>query len=98
MQTLLNQSLRASEDPTPPLAATQPPLSCCSSCSVTQRWGCKGGDCVVLTYPTAENMGTRDMLTLGWGEHSSGGAVGALSLPCFLPLCFVSGRKKPQQL
>ena len=25
---------------------------------VTQRWGCKGGDCVVLTYPTAENMGT----------------------------------------
>ena len=58
MQTLLIQSLRASGDPAPPLAATQPPLSCCSSCSVTQRWGCKGGDCVVLTYPTAENMGT----------------------------------------
>ena len=51
MQTLLIQSLRASGDPAPPLAATQPPLSCCSSCSVTQQWGCKGGDCVVLTYP-----------------------------------------------
>ena len=59
---------------------------------------CKGGDYVVLTYPTAENMGTRDMLTPGWGEHSSVGSVGALSLPCILPLCFVSGRKKPQQL
>ena len=52
----------------------------------------------VLTYPTAENMGPCGMLTPGWGKHSSGGSVGALSLPCFLPLCFVSGRKKPQQL
>ena len=52
---------------------------------------------VVLTYPTAENMDTRGMLTPGRGVHSSGRSVGALSLPYFLPLCFVSGRKKPQQ-
>ena len=53
---------------------------------------------VVLTYPTAENMGTRGVLTPGWGEHSSGRPVGTLSLPSFLPLCFVSGRKNPQKL
>ena len=50
---------------------------------------------VVLTYPTAENMDTRGMLTPGRGVRSSGRSVGALILPSFLPLCFVSGRKKP---
>ena len=98
MQPLVIESLRASGDPAPTLAATQPPPPCCSSRSVTLQWEGKCGDSVVLTYPTAENMGPRGMLTPGWGKHSSGGSVGALSPLCFLPLCFVSGRKKPQQL
>ena len=77
MQTLVIQSLRASGDTAPPLAATQPPLSCCSSCFVTLQWEHKCGDSVVLTYPTAENMVTRGMLTPGWGKHSSA-ALGGL--------------------
>ncbi|KAI4535344.1 hypothetical protein MG293_014570 [Ovis ammon polii] len=38
-------------------------------------WECKCGDSVVLTYPTAENMGTRGMLTPACGEHSSGRSI-----------------------
>ncbi|KAI4572986.1 hypothetical protein MJG53_012824 [Ovis ammon polii x Ovis aries] len=38
-------------------------------------WECKCGDSVVLTYPTAENMGTRGMLTPACGEHSSGSSI-----------------------
>ena len=81
MQTLVIQSLRASGDTAPPLVATQPPLSCCSSCFVTLQWEHKCGDSVVLTYPTAENMGTRGMLPPACGEHSSGSSVGGTEPP-----------------
>ena len=44
METLVIESLSASGDLAPPLAATQPPLSCCSSCSVTLQWEGMCGD------------------------------------------------------
>ena len=98
MKTLLLQSLRASGDPAPPPAAPQPPLSCSSSCFVTQRWESKCGDCCSHLPHSREHGHTWRAHTRLGGGHSSGRPVGTLSLPSFLPLCFVSGRKKPQKL
>ena len=67
MKTLLLQSLRASGDPAPSPAAPRPPLSCSSSCFVTQRWESKCGD-HRSHLSQAENMGTSGVLTPSWGD------------------------------
>ena len=100
METLVIESLSASGDLAPPLAATQPPLSCCSSCSVTLQWeGMCGDSRSHLSHSKERGPMWHAHTRLGEAQLcSSGGSVDALSPLWFLPLCFVSGRKKPQQL
>lgn len=78
MQPLALSHWRASGDPASTsglqhslhLLAAPPAL-------VTLQWEGKCGDSVVLTYPTAENMGPRGMLIpWGWGKTALGGLWG----------------------